>query len=244
MHVNNETGVVQPLEGLVDVVKDHPTYLHVDAAQGFGKDLASLQARRIDLISVSAHKIYGPKGVGALITRRRGYSRVPLKPLMYGGGQERGLRPGTLPVPLIVGLGAAADLAAREWNGRADTCRQYRQCVLKAFEPFQPTFNGDQSRTLPHVVNLALPGIDSEAVMVALKDLVAISNGSACTSQSYEPSHVLAAMRLPEAAVRGALRISWCHMTKAAPWDEVQVRLQQILHKFHALPARKTNGSA
>jgi cysteine desulfurase len=228
MHVNNETGVVQPLEGIVDLLKDHPAYLHVDAAQGFGKSLIPLQTKRIDLTSVSGHKIYGPKGVGALITRRRGYARIPLKPLMHGGGQERGLRPGTLPVPLVVGFGLASDLALREFKERAESCTRYRQQVLAAFNPFRPRFNGDQSRTLQHVVNLALPGVDSEAVMLALKDLIAISNGSACTSQSYEPSHVLRAMQLPEPAIRGALRISWCHMTKDVAWDQVQTRLRHL----------------
>ena len=114
MHVNNESGVIQPIEEVAAVLEDHPAYFHVDAAQGFGKELAALRESRIDLISVSGHKVYGPKGVGALVARRRRFRRAPLKPLFYGGGQERGLRPGTLPVHLIVGLGLAAELGEKE----------------------------------------------------------------------------------------------------------------------------------
>src|SRR5262249_8282315 len=110
MHVNNETGVEQPIEAIVSSLSDHDAYVHVDAAQGFGKSIDPLRNGRIDLISISSHKIYGPMGVGALITRKRSMKRPPLEALMLGGGQERGLRPGTLPVPLLVGFGAAAEL--------------------------------------------------------------------------------------------------------------------------------------
>ncbi|GIX46909.1 MAG: hypothetical protein KatS3mg131_1120 [Candidatus Tectimicrobiota bacterium] len=196
-------------------------YFHVDAAQGFGKDIETLQHPRIDLISISGHKIYGPKGIGALIVRRRGFRRPPLTPLLYGGGQERGLRPGTLPVPLIVGLGVAAELALREARHRAKICQAFRERTLAALAPLDPIINGDSRRTLPHVVNLAFPGIDAEAVMVAVKDYIAISNGSACTSHNYEPSHVLKAMRLPDIIIQSALRLSWCHMTPDPDWDAV-----------------------
>jgi len=221
MHANNETGVVQPIKELCELLSEYPAYLHVDAAQGFGKEIDSLRNRRIDLISVSGHKIYGPKGIGALVTRRRGYDRPPLEPLTYGGGQERGLRAGTLPVPLIVGLGIAAELALKEHDQREEFCRKYRNAILQALSPLNPTFNGDSGHTLPHVLNISFSGLDSEAVMLALKDVVAISNGSACTSQNYSPSHVLRAMGLQEDVVRGALRISWCHMTEQVDWNHV-----------------------
>ena len=221
MQANNETGVIQPINEVCESLRGHPAYLHVDAAQGFGKELHSLRNQRIDLISVSGHKIYAPKGVGALVTRRRGYDRPPLEPLMHGGGQERGLRAGTLPVPLIVGLGMAAELALKEHSDREERCRQYRATVLQALGPLEPTFNGDPSLTLPHVVNISFSGLDSEAVMLSLKEVIAISNGSACTSQNYTASHVLKAMGLPDETVRGALRISWCHMTKQVNWAEV-----------------------
>jgi cysteine desulfurase len=228
MQANNETGVLQPLPGICKVLEGHDAFLHVDAAQGFGKELESLRNPRVDLVSVSGHKIYGPKGVGALIIRRRGYDRVPLAPLHHGGGQERGLRPGTLPVPLVVGLGLASELALRESKKRIERCQKHRESALSALMPLDPSFNGDTSRTMPHVLNISFTGLDSEAVMLALKDIAAISNGSACTSQSYAPSHVLKAMGLSDKVVQGALRISWCHMTPPVDWEEVAQTIRKL----------------
>ena len=228
MHVNNETGVIQPVEKIAALLRDHPAYFHVDAAQGFGKELAALREHRIDLISVSGHKVYGPKGVGALVARRRGFQRPPLKPLFYGGGQERGLRPGTLPVHLIVGLGLAAELGAREAGARRDRCLAFREELLRGLGRLEPLIHGDPERTIPHTVNLSFPGLDSEAVMVAVKDLVAISNGSACTSQSYTPSHVLKAMGMPRKQIAGALRISWSHLTGQLDWEAVATKIASL----------------
>lgn len=210
MHVNNETGVIQPIDDLAKLLSGHDAFFHVDAAQSFGKKkFVSLEQPRIDLISVSGHKIYGPKGIGALICRRRGFGRVPLSPLMFGGGQERGVRPGTIPVALVAGLGLAAELALREADKREAACRDVRARVLEAFGPLHPRIHGDPERTMPHILNLSFPGVDSEALMVAWKDLVAVSNGSACTSHSYEPSHVLLAMGLSADEIQGAVRLSW-----------------------------------
>lgn len=228
MAANNETGVVQPITEIADLLSDSDVYFHVDAAQAFGKVPTLLSHPRIDLISVSGHKIYGPKGIGALIARRRGYKRTPLQPLMYGGGQERGLRPGTLPVPLVAGLGKAAELAARDHQVRAQRVASIRRATLQALERLQPHFNGDPTRSLATTVNFSIPGVDSEAAMVALKDTIAISNGSACTSQSYAASHVLTAMGLPGDLVRGALRLSWCHLTPDVDWDQVVSRLADL----------------
>ncbi len=228
MHVNNETGVAQPIDRIAEVLEGHDAYLHVDAAQGFGKRVADLRNPRIDLTSISGHKIYGPQGVGALITRRRGYDRPPLRPLALGGGQEYGLRPGTLPVAAIAGLGLAAELALRESEKRTAVCREQKERLLKALAPLGIRLHGDQERVLPHVVNFSVEGLDGEAAIVGLKGLVAISNGSACTSQSYTPSHVLTAMGLPEEAVEGALRVSWCHMTGEVDWDAVAERIREL----------------
>jgi cysteine desulfurase len=221
MQINNETGVIQPVSEIAEILNGHPAYFHVDAAQGFGKEIAPLQNQRIDLVSVSGHKVYAPKGVGALIARRRGFDRPPLTPLFFGGGQERGLRPGTLPVPLIAGLGLAAELALRHSEERAASCRAFRTTLLETLKTLEPVINGNPERTSPHVLNISFSGVDSEALMVALKDCIAVSNGSACTSQSYQPSHVLKAMGLPEGVIKGAVRISWCHMTEAPDWNEV-----------------------
>lgn len=228
MHANNETGIIQPVEEYAKVLKSHTAFFHVDAAQTFGKLTKPLRDPRIDLVSVSGHKVYAPKGIGALVVRRRGFDRVPLRPLTFGGGHERGLRPGTLPVHLIAGLGKATELALRHEDKRREACGRIRREALERLAPLQPIYHGDQERCLPHVLNVAFPGLDSEAVIVALKDTVAISNGSACTSHSYEPSHVLQAMGLPKDEVLGAIRISWCHLTAAVPWDDVVSSLRRI----------------
>lgn len=225
MHVNNETGVKQPLAQIASALQGHEAYFHVDAAQGFGKEIEALQEPRIDLISVSSHKVYGPPGVGALILRAREFVRPPVRPLIYGGGQERGLRPGTLPVPLIVGFGMAAKLALKNANQRRQRCEAIRQEALAVLELVGAHVHGDQTITLPHVLNFSVNGIDSEALIVALKDIASFSNGSACTSQSYEPSHVLRAMGLPEGALAGAVRLSWCHMTGPVNWTEIAERI-------------------
>lgn len=221
MHANNETGVVQPITEIADLLTDHDALFHVDSAQTFGKQTAPSKEPRVDMISVSGHKIYGPKGVGALITRKRGRQRPALKPLMFGGGQERGLRPGTLAVPLIVGLGEAAKHGAENFTERAARCLGIRQQVLSEFARLDAVINGELEHTMPHVINLSIPDADAEAIMVALKGHAAISNGSACTSASYEPSHVLTAMQLSRDRIDNALRISWSHDTRDINIDEV-----------------------
>ena len=221
MHVNNETGEIQPIEQIAAQLEGHAAYFHADAAQGFGKEIPALRHSRIDLISVSGHKLFAPKGVGALIARRRDAERPPLSPLMFGGGQERGLRPGTLPVHLIVGLGRAAEIALAEHEARDQANRRFRDRALAALQPLDPIVTGDPARTVPHILNLALPGIDAEEAMEALADTIAISNGSACTSQSLTCSHVLGAMGFDPARSASALRLSWCHLTPEPDWSRV-----------------------
>ena len=229
MQVNNETGVRQPLDEIAEMLGDHPAFFHTDAAQGFGKDIESLRNPRIDLISISGHKIYAPKGIGALVTRRRGYDRPPLQPLTYGGGQERGLRPGTLPVALIAAIGKAAEISLRDHEKRLEICRRIREEALAALTPLNPKLTGDQSSVVDHTLNLAFPCLDSEALIVALKDLIAISNGSACTSSSYTPSHVLKAMGMSDDEANACVRISWCHLTPQVDWKAVADRIRAML---------------
>jgi cysteine desulfurase len=228
MHVKNETGVVQPLDAIAKKLGDGGAFFHVDAAQGFGKRIQELQNRRIDLISISGHKIYAPKGIGALVMRRRGYERAPITPLMFGGGQERGLRPGTLPVALIVAFGKAAELALRDVDKRNIRCTAFKKQALTVFEKLGGVVTGDIEKTVPTTLNVAIPGLDSEAVMLALKDSIAISNGSACTSQNYTPSHVLTAMGLSEERVKGSVRLSWCHLTPNVDWAAVVSAIKGI----------------
>lgn len=230
MHANNETGAIQPVADVAQGLAADGPYLHVDAAQTFGRQTPTLRNRRIDLISVSAHKIFGPKGVGALVTRRRGMRRPPLTPLMVGGGQERGLRPGTHAVPLIAGFGLAAELAAKEEKERALACRAIRATALAALSALHPVVHGGQAEAvLPNILSLAVPGVDSEAIMVALKGVAAISNGSACTSSKYEPSHVLVAMGLGDDEVAGTVRLSWSHATGAVDWAEIARRISDLI---------------
>lgn len=228
MAANNETGVRQPMAEISNLLEGHEAYFHTDAAQAFGKDLEPLRHSRIDMISISGHKIYAPKGIGALILRRRGYERPPLKPLFYGGGQERGLRPGTLPVAHVAALGMAAETAMKNHEKRRKRCREIKDAALLAFSSLSPRVHGRSDETMDHVLNLAFPGIDSEALIVALKDLVAISNGSACTSSSYTPSHVIKAMGYDDDEANEAIRLSWCHLTPNVDWDAVAERVKRL----------------
>ncbi|RAJ62742.1 cysteine desulfurase [Streptomyces sp. PsTaAH-130] len=229
MHVNNETGVVQPVAELASKIRETETFFHVDAAQGYGKLTQDLTAP-IDLISVSGHKIGGPKGIGMLLARHRGWDTIPLKPIMFGGGQERGLRPGTLPVPLIMGLAEAAKLFHKEHARWLKEASAFRDRLLEALGKIRFTVNGDQEHTVPHILNLSFDGVDAEALIVMLKDQVAVATGSACTSASYTPSHVLTAMGLPAEVASNGLRLSWfpSQTTELNPADLVETikRLQ------------------
>ncbi|WP_068110635.1 cysteine desulfurase DndA [Tropicimonas marinistellae] len=228
MHANNETGVVQPIGEIANGLEGRQTYFHMDAVQGFGKELEGPRHGRIDMLSVSAHKLFGPKGIGALIARRRGYERPPLTPLLHGGGQERGLRPGTLPVPLIAGFGAAAAIAIRDHDSRRLACIAERKRVLEVLGTLEPNLIGDQAHTLGHVLALGFDGVDSEALMLSLKDHVAISNGSACTSASREASHVLTAMGLDRDLIDSVVRFSWSHLQVSTPWAELAKEIRGL----------------
>ena len=227
MHVNNETGVIQPIAEIADRLTGHPAILHTDAAQGFGKDLAPLRHPRVDMISISAHKIYGPKGVGALVIRQSERSTA-LSPLMFGGGQERGLRPGTVPVHLVAGLGKAAQLATRDHQSRLEQWQKFRAELLVALSPLNPTIHGDPQWILPNVLNLRFGDIDSEAVMIALRDIVAISNGSACTADKYTPSHVLKNMGLDDMSANAAVRWSWSHLTERPDFEALRAAIFRL----------------
>jgi cysteine desulfurase len=227
MHVNNETGSIQPIEAICNLLNDHNAYFHCDAAQSFGKLSDELDNSRIDFISASGHKLYAPKGVGALVTRKRGFLKAPLKPVYFGGGQEKGLRPGTLPVQLIAGFGFACELAQKNKLDWQNHSTKIKEKFLALISRLGGKVIGEN--TSPFVTNFYIPGVNSEAAMVMLKDVIAVSNGSACTSSSYQPSHVLTAMGLTEDEIAGSIRISWSHMTDDIPIDLIEERLKNLI---------------
>jgi cysteine desulfurase len=209
MHANNETGVLQPVEEVGSLLAGTATLFHIDAAQTYGKEVDILERVVCDFLSISGHKIYGPQAIGALRVSKKKLDRRRIKALVVGGGQERGFRSGTVPVAPVVGLGKAAELARAEYRERQNQARRVKMEFLKGISDVSHWLNGDQDRCQSHVLNVGFPGVDSEALMVELRDVVAISNGSACTSSQYGPSHVLKAMGLDEDAIDSAVRISW-----------------------------------
>jgi len=205
MHANNEVGVVNPVEEIGRVVKERGAIFHTDAVQSVGKVPFSVDACKADLVSLSAHKMYGPKGVGALYVRRK--PRVRLTPLIDGGGHEKGMRSGTLNVPGIVGMGAAAELAGREMADEATRLlglrtRLHERIKGRLAEVF---VNGSMEHRLPGSLNLSFAYVEGEALLMALKD-VAVSSGSACTSASLEPSYVLRALGIGEELAHTSIR--------------------------------------
>jgi cysteine desulfurase len=228
MHVNNETGVIQPISDYSDALRDHSAFYHVDAAQSFGKLVPALQDRRIDLISASGHKIYAPKGVGILLARSRNYDDPPLEPLMYGGGQEKGMRPGTLPVHLIAALGEAVRVASKDHAKRLAICAAMKTEALRGLSAAGCIPNGNSEKCIETTLSVSFPGLDSEALILQLKEYFAISNGSACTSSNYSFSHVLTSMGLSSDTIRGSLRISWCHMTPSVDWDFMAEKISSL----------------
>lgn len=210
MHVNNEIGVVQDVAAIADVCRARGVGLHVDAAQSVGKLPIDVKAWGVDLCSLTAHKLHGPKGVGALYVRRG----VILAPLMHGGEQERGLRPGTLATHQIVGMGKAYELAdpGREGPALAALRDQLKEGLL-AIDGAR--LNGSPAHSAPHIVNVAFPGVDGESLRFALRD-IAVSEGSACASDHPEASYVLSGLGLGDALAQSALRLSVGRFTRRA----------------------------
>ena len=220
MAVNNEIGVVQDLPALAAIAKEAGALFHTDAAQGAGRVALDVGALPADLISMSGHKIYGPKGVGALFVRRR--PRVRLQPLFSGGGQERGLRSGTLPAPLLVGLGEAARLAKAEMALDATRIAGQRDRLWATLQREVPgvALNGTAGPRVPGNLNIAFPGgVTAQALMAASAEELCVSTGSACSSAEVEPSYVLRAIGVPEAVARSSLRIGIGRFTSPADVD-------------------------
>jgi cysteine desulfurase len=218
MAAHNEIGVVQPLAAIGALCRERGILFHSDAAQAVGKIALDVDAMAIDLLSISGHKLYGPKGIGALYVRRR--PRVRLRPLIDGGGQERGLRSGTLPAPLCVGFGAACVIAGQEMAAEGERLILLRRRLYDALAARLPglRLNGHPEFRLAGNLNLMLPGVDAEWLLENCP-MVAASTGSACSSASVEPSYVLRALGLDEAAARASLRLCIGRFTTAAEID-------------------------
>jgi len=221
MFANNETGVVQPITAIGAVCRKHGVLMHTDAVQAFGKVPLDVEAMNIDLLSISAHKIYGPKGIGALYVRRR-RPRVRLTPQIHGGGHERGNRSGTLNVTGIVGFGYAAKLARESMASESARILELREHLRQRLMTEIPhaTLNGSPTHRLPGIVNISFAYVEGESLLMGLKD-VAISSGSACTSASLEPSYVLKAMGLNDELAHSSLRLSIGRFTTLEELDHI-----------------------
>lgn len=227
MAVNNEIGVVQDLAAIGAIAKAAGALFHTDAAQAAGRIPIDVNGIQADLLSLSGHKIYGPKGIGALYVRRRPRARIA--PLLSGGGQERGLRSGTLPAPLVVGFGEAARIAAGEGVLDAGRIAGQRDRFLAALRASVPglAVNGDAERRVSGNLNLTFPGaVDAQAIMAAVPE-VCVSTGSACSSAEIEPSYVLKALGLPEDRARATLRIGIGRFTSPADVDQAAALLAE-----------------
>jgi len=232
MFVNNEIGVIQPIAELGQLCRDNGTLFHVDAAQATGKVEIDLARLKVDLMSFSAHKTYGPKGIGALYVRRK--PRVRLEAQMHGGGHERGMRSGTLATHQIVGMGEAYRIAAEEMTAENDRIRQLRDRLLAGFMEMEEVYvNGDMTQRVPHNLNISFNYVEGESLLMAIKE-IAVSSGSACTSASLEPSYVLRALGRNDELAHSSIRFSLGRYTTA---EEVDFAIKLISEKIGKLRA-------
>ncbi len=234
MAVNNEIGVIQPLAEIGKICRARGVYFHTDAAQAVGKIPLDVNAMNIDLMSISGHKIYGPKGIGALFVRRK--PRVRLEASIHGGGQERGMRSGTLPTPLCVGLGEACAIAEREMGAEAERLkylsdRMYKKITEQLPEVF---LNGDREQRIPGNLNISFAYVEGEGLMMGIKDL-AVSSGSACTSASLEPSYVLRALGVEEELAHTSLRLGFGRFTTEQDVDYAVEHIVQSVNRLRAM---------
>jgi cysteine desulfurase len=234
MAVNNEIGVIQPLAEIGKICREKKAFFHTDAAQAVGKIPLDVEAMNIDLMSISGHKIYGPKGIGALYVRRK--PRVRLVPLIVGGGQERGFRSGTLPTPLCVGLGEAAEIAMNEMEGEAKRLAKLQARMLKGLQDRLPEIfiNGDLEHRIPGNLNISFAYVEGESLMMGIKNL-AVSSGSACTSASLEPSYVLRALGVEEELAHTSLRIGLGRFTTEHEVDTAVDELVRHVKKLREM---------
>lgn len=233
MSVNNEIGVIQPIKEIGAICRKKSAFFHSDAAQAFGKIPLDVAAMNIDLMSISGHKIYGPKGIGAIYIRRK--PRVRIKPLFSGGGQERGIRSGTVPTPLVVGLGLAAEIAknemAKDFSHIKKLSDRFFEKVMKSTHVY---LNGDATSRYPGNLNFSFAGIEGESMIMAIKNL-AVSSGSACTSSSLEPSYVLHALGVDEELAHTSIRFGIGRFTTEEEIDFAANLISEKIAKLRAL---------
>ncbi|GIA36549.1 aminotransferase NifS, class V [Vibrio cholerae] len=233
MHVNNEIGVVQDIAAIGELCRSRKVVFHVDAAQSAGKVAIDVQEMKVDLISLSAHKAYGPKGIGALYVRRK--PRIRLEAQMHGGGHERGFRSGTLPTHQIVGMGEAFRIAKEELQQDYDHALKLRNRLLDGIKDMEAvTINGDLDQRVPHNLNVSFAFVEGESLLMALKDL-AVSSGSACTSASLEPSYVLRALGLNDELAHSSIRFSFGRFTTEAEIDYAIELIRVAVDKLRAM---------
>jgi cysteine desulfurase len=233
MHVNNEIGVIQDIENIGELTRERGILFHVDAAQAPGKVVIDLERMKVDLMSLSAHKTYGPKGVGALYVRRK--PRVRIEAQIHGGGHERGMRSGTLPTHQIVGMGEAYRIATEEMATEGERIRRLRDRFLSGLQDLEEVHvNGDLERRVPHNLNVSFSFVEGESLMMSLKDL-AVSSGSACTSASLEPSYVLRALGRSDELAHSSLRISIGRFTTDEEIDYAVAKIREAVGKLREL---------
>ncbi len=233
MHVNNEIGVINDIEAIGKVTREKQVIFHVDAAQSTGKLDIDLDKMQVDLMSLTAHKIYGPKGIGALYVRRK--PRVRIEPQMHGGGHERGMRSGTLPTHQIVGMGEAYRIAKEEMHAENARILALRDRLLNGLKDIEEVYvNGDLEHRVAHNLNISFNFVEGESLMMALRDL-AVSSGSACTSASLEPSYVLRAIGLNDELAHSSLRISLGRFTKESDIDYAIGKIHEAVAKLREL---------
>jgi cysteine desulfurase len=233
MHVNNEIGVIQPIAAMGEILRARGIIFHVDAAQSTGKAPIDLAALRVDLMSFSAHKTYGPKGIGALYVRRK--PRVRLEAQMHGGGHEKGFRSGTLPTHQIVGMGEAFRIARLEMAAEGERIRMLRDRLLAGFKDMEEIYvNGDLEQRVPHNLNVSFNYVEGESLIMGMKEL-AVSSGSACTSASLEPSYVLRALGRNDELAHSSIRFTLGRFTTQAEIDFAVKLIRERIGKLREM---------
>ena len=234
MHVNNETGIIQPVDVIGKALEGTDVLFHVDATQSCGKLVDEIRSIRYDMLSFSAHKLCGPQGVGVLVLKRRNGKSLPVKAISFGGQQEKGIRPGTVPVALIAGCGEACSIAISEHSNNEQKNMLIRNMILDELRNSGLDYRlvGDQNYVISSTISVSIKGLSSEALMLCTKQFCGVSNGSACTSKSYSPSYVLTAMGYDGDFINGTIRVSWGPSTAL---EDVRMNIKELFKTAYGM---------